>query len=329
MSFVVSLTDYTPPKRYDSQPWTRAQILYSLDNVQPYVILSTIILNPVDGNPAQPITRNFTVTAPTTAGWLLVVFFDAASGQAPTVAIQYPAPQGQGASNPTVISARYAVRHRLRDGIPLMDANPVPFNTVRLEDLTDQIPAVPTPIQTVFQCRYQDIPTQRYMNAQIIPGTLVAFVDNAWTSVTPTVDVDSNGNFTLPVAPVIALKITYAWQYLSDGEIDQFIDEARQWLREFSLVSQVPDGLVPALVSYAASRALMAIQRSATLAPVHAGDSQVDWSKLAEAYGKEVITQYNTACKERKEYYTQGPEALDPTAVDVSAPNIGPYTPMR
>jgi hypothetical protein len=200
---------------------------------------------------------------------------------------------------------------------------------VRLEELTDQIPAAATPTQTVFQARYVDVPTQQYMNVQVVAGTLVAYVDGSWVPTVPIADVDQNGNFTLPIAPVARLLITYAWQYLADGEIDQFVDEARQWLREFVAVTMIPDGLVPALVSYAASRALTALQRSATLAPVKAGDSDVDWSKLATAYQQAAKASYDLACSERTAYYTQGPEALDPLAIDVSAVHIPPYTPER
>lgn len=199
---------------------------------------------------------------------------------------------------------------------------------VRLEELSDQIGQAATPTLTVFQCRYADVPTQRYMNAQVVPATLVAYVDNAWTPTVPTRDVDVNGNFTLPVAPASRLLITYAWQYLSDGEIDQFVDESRQWLREFTDVTTIPDGLVPALVSYASARALRALQRSATLAQVRAGDSDVNWSELAKMYQGEADSQEKVGLAEREAYYTQGPEALAPS-VDVSSVSISPYTPRR
>lgn len=233
-----------------------------------------------------------------------------------------------GAANPTLTTLWNAVRHRIRDGVPTNDTTPVPFNMVRLESLSDQIPAAATPAQTVFQCRYADVPTQRYINAEVVPGTLVAYVDGSWAPTHPTVDVDVNGNFTLPIPPVNQLLITYAWQYLSDGEIYQFIDEARQWLRAFNNVTAVPDGLVPALVSYAASRALWALSRSATLAPVRAGDSDIDWSALGKNYQTAALAQEQLAQREWTTFYTQGPAALDPTAIDVSAVGIPPYTPL-
>lgn len=233
--------------------------------------------------------------------------------------------------NATIAGARNAVRHRIRDGVPVLDASPVPFNMVRLEDLSDQIPTPQpaTPTQRVFQCRYADVPTQQYMNCQVTPGTLVAFVDGSWAPTVPTLDVDQNGNFTLPVVPLQQLLITYAWQYLADGEIDQFVDEARSWLREFQSVAMVPDGLVPALVSYASFRALTALTRSANLAHVRAGDSDVDWSALSKQYLAEATAACKTATDERTVYYSQGPEALDPTAVDISAVAERPWTPLR
>lgn len=233
-----------------------------------------------------------------------------------------------GAANPSIASANNAVRHRIRDGVPTQDTVPVPFNMVRLEDLSDQIPLV-SPSQVIFQVRYQDVPTQRYMNAQVVPGTLVAYIDGSWIASTLAVDVNVNGNFTLHSAPQSGLLVTYAWQYLSDGEINHFIDESRQWLREFQSVAQIPDGLVPALVSYATSLALSALERTAILAPVRAGDSDIDWSKLSTAYCAAATQQYNLAMKEREQFYSQEPEFLDPNIVDVSHASFPSYTPLR
>jgi hypothetical protein len=83
-------------------------------------------------------------------------------------------------------------------GRPLGDATPVPYNLVRLEQLGDQIPAVATPTQRQFLVRFAGVPTEQYVTVQVIPATLVAYVDGSPTPVTPTVDVDRNGNFTLP-----------------------------------------------------------------------------------------------------------------------------------
>lgn len=230
----------------------------------------------------------------------------------------------------TVQTARWIVRNRIRDGVNYNAATPVPFNMVRLEDLSDQVPQIPTPLQTIFQCRFQDVPTQRYMNVNVVPGTLVAYIDGSWTPTVPIKDVDINGNFTLQFPPVRSVLITYAWQYLSDGDVDQYVDESRQLLREFQSVTTIPDGLIPALISYAAARALDGLGAVASrLATVKAGDSSVDWSALAKAFQMDAKAQYVRGDAERTSFYTQGPEAKDPTAIDVSAPTIQPYTPLR
>lgn len=235
-----------------------------------------------------------------------------------------------GSASPSLASALNAVRHRIRDGVPTLDTTPVPFNVVQLEELTDQIAIAATPTQTRFQVRFDDVPTGKYMHAQVVPATLVAYVDGSWTPTSPTVDVDVNGNFTLPTPPASRLLITYAYQYMSDGEVYQAIDEARQWLREFTTVTLIPDGLVPALIANAAGRCLASLaSTTARLAHVRAGDSDVDWSALTKSYQALSKAQMDQATADRASYYTQGPEALDPTVADVGAVWISPYTPER
>ncbi len=231
--------------------------------------------------------------------------------------------------SPTVASARNAVRHLIRDGMPSGDATPVAFETVRLEDLSDQIPLAAIPPQTVFQVRFDRVPTQRYITVQAVPSTLVAYVDGSWAPAPPTVDVDGNGNFTLPAAPTSQLLVSYAWQYFSDGAVDLHVDQARGWLREFTSITLIPDGLAHVLTRYAAAQALRALARQATLALVRAGDSEVDFSALAKAYITEANALEKTARTEREQFYSRGPEVLDPTAVDVSSLAIDPYEPRR
>ena len=333
MTFVITLDGSTPSPRNDAVPWTEAQISYSPDNgVTPFVLIDTLTLAPVDPDPRYPAVRDLTTSlSPAASGWFQVTFFDAVSNEdPPTSAIQYPTPQqAGGASNASVLTARNAVRHRIRDGVPTLDQNPVPFNMVRLESLSDQVPITATPVQTRFQVRFDDLPTGRYMNAQVCPGTLAAFVDGSWTATTPILDVDYNGNFTLPVPPVSALLVTYAYQLVGDGEVDQAVNEARSWLREYPTVDAIPDGLVPALISYAAGRVLAALSRTAILATVHAGDSTLNLSDLAKSYQALSASAYAQATAEREAFYTQSSEARDPTVADVAAVWISPFTPRN
>lgn len=232
-----------------------------------------------------------------------------------------------GSQSPTVESARYQVRHLIRDGMPALDANPTPFELVRLEDLSDQIVQQATPAQTRFQLRFQNVPLEQFATVFAVPATLVAYVDS-WTPTQPSLDVDRNGNFTLPVAPVVSLKVTYGWQFFQDSAIDNFVDQARQWLREFTAITLVPDGLNPALVYYAGALALKALARQLTLSPVKGGDADIDLSKLSASYAAQATALETTAAAQREAYYSRGPEPLAPT-VDMSATHQRSWTPRR
>jgi hypothetical protein len=232
-----------------------------------------------------------------------------------------------GSQNPTVQTARYQVRKQIRDGVPELDATPVPFEIVRLEDLSDQIVQQATPAQTRFQLRFQNVPLEQYVTVNAIPGTLVAYVD-AWTPTAPVQDVDQNGNFVLPVAPVASLKISYGWQFFNDPDIDTFVDQSRQWLREYQSVTNVPDGLNPALISYASSIALRALARLMTLGAVKGGDADIDLGALTKAYLAEATQLEAKACQQRSDYWSRGPEKLAPN-VDISSAGWRDWTPQR
>lgn len=232
-----------------------------------------------------------------------------------------------GQQNPSVQSARYQVRKQIRDGLPELDATPVPFEMVRLESLSDQVTTGVS--QTVFQLRFQNVPLEQFATVNAIPGTLVAFIDNSWVPTYPTVDVDQNGNFTLPSSPAQSLLVTYGWQFFSDSDIDNFVDEARQWLREFATVALVPDGLNPALIHWAASLALGALARQVTLSAIRGGDADIDLSKLTEAYSKQAADLNTLACSEREAYYSRGSESTDPTVVSVSSVGFRDWSPRR
>jgi hypothetical protein len=91
MSIVVSLEDYRPAPRYDSVPWTDAQIQEGTASDElAWVTLETQPLTPVDSDPANPMYRNFTTMLGTAADrWYRIVFLDASLnvGQ-PTIPVQ-------------------------------------------------------------------------------------------------------------------------------------------------------------------------------------------------------------------------------------------------
>lgn len=333
MTYVVTLSSFTPGVRLDGKPWTQAVIEEGPLERGTFTAIDTQALSPVDANPEHPATRSFTTTKATReAGWYRIRFEDG-EGHAQLSGAVYSPIQGvlTPAGNPTRLYARNAVRHQVRDGMPIGDAVPQPFNMVRLEPLTDQIPTAEqeaTPTHTTFQVRFDLVPTQGRMTVHAVPGSLVAYVDGSWTPTAPTSDVDDNGNFTLPVAPLKQLYVTYAWQYLSDGEIDNFVEEARRWLREFTTIEQVPDGLTSALVLYASARALKALERSANIANMKAGDAAIDFSELSKNYAKVAEGLEARAEKDREQYYSRGPEVLEPFA-EATPLAIDAFEPLR
>ncbi len=149
-----------------------------------------------------------------------------------------------------------------------------------------------------------------------------------WTPVHPTVDVDANANFTLPAAPTSSLLVTYGWQFYSDADVDGFVDEAREWLREYTDVTLVPDGLAPALIPYAGAIALRGLARKCTLADTRAGDAAVNFSALAKAYSADADKLEKEALAARQSYYSRADEALAPAA-SATGLSIDPFQPRR
>ena len=75
---VVSFTDYSPPPRYDDQPWIAARVEESLTKLGPWTAIDDITLVPADTDPEHPQSRNFTTeNATLDAGWYRVTFLDA------------------------------------------------------------------------------------------------------------------------------------------------------------------------------------------------------------------------------------------------------------
>jgi hypothetical protein len=82
---VVTLTDYQPTERFDGNAWTSARIEGSASSGGPWATVETIELDPVDADPKEPATRNFTTAqALTTQTWFRVVFVDDDDNELPT-----------------------------------------------------------------------------------------------------------------------------------------------------------------------------------------------------------------------------------------------------
>lgn len=89
MSQTISFTDYTPPARYDSLPWTHVQVQESdtatLSDTTVWTVIDTQALSPLDSDPSLPASRNVTTSnaSDTPALWYRLVWVDAATSTSP------------------------------------------------------------------------------------------------------------------------------------------------------------------------------------------------------------------------------------------------------
>lgn len=85
----LTLTDYTPVVRYDGTAWTSAQMFEAADPDGPWTLIETFVLEPVDADPENPETRDFTTTNATLeTGWYQIVWVDDFLNESSTPAVQ-------------------------------------------------------------------------------------------------------------------------------------------------------------------------------------------------------------------------------------------------
>lgn len=86
--YVITFEDFTPSARHDGFPWTHARVEEAEARIGPFTPIDTILLDPVDANPATPAERDITTEKATLpSGWYQLVFFDEQGNQQPTEAI--------------------------------------------------------------------------------------------------------------------------------------------------------------------------------------------------------------------------------------------------
>jgi hypothetical protein len=121
MSYVVSLEQFKPGQRYgDVGPWTRVRIEEAEAYDGPYTPIDELNLDPLDADPAQPQTRNFTTAEATIpAGWFKVVFLDAQDAEQPSRPVYFPSISD---GTPTLEELKRQVNVDRADKEPLLEA---------------------------------------------------------------------------------------------------------------------------------------------------------------------------------------------------------------
>lgn len=232
---------------------------------------------------------------------------------------------------PTGVTLTFSdrLRRAIQDG---QTSDGESMSVARLEDLTEQVMQQATPTGVQFAVRFAATPTQGYASTFVSPATLVAFVDGNPAPITPTVDVDANGVFTLAAPPAETLLVSYTWEYLQQPTIEAFLDEARAWVAgpaTFPTLEDVPDGLVPAVIDFAAARALRSLAAKLQLASAKAGDAGMDWSDITKAYTVQAKERAASAAEARKSYYSRADQTLAPASAISQIAVGGPITPIR
>lgn len=86
---LVSLADYTPAPRFDGVPWAQARLEESVAKDGPWTPRQTFALSPIDADPANPETRQFTtVNATLIDGWYRIVWIDGSFAESATEPVQ-------------------------------------------------------------------------------------------------------------------------------------------------------------------------------------------------------------------------------------------------
>lgn len=108
-----SFEGFAPPPRYDSLPWTKAELQESAERDAGYTTIETFTLVP-DKDPANPAIRNFTTAKATLdPAWYRFIWKDAAAATSTSDPIYTPTPV---AWRPTV--AEVAAHLRARTKVP-------------------------------------------------------------------------------------------------------------------------------------------------------------------------------------------------------------------
>ncbi len=142
MTYVVTLSRYTPLERDDTVAWTLAQIQEASDQTgTAATLIDTIVLYPVDPDPANPITRDLTTTKATLSqGWYRVLWVDGNSyTSSPTPWVQNLSALAGGV-RPTVteVASLLRARTKVRGGTEAKTFNTITRPTAdEVEELID------------------------------------------------------------------------------------------------------------------------------------------------------------------------------------------------
>jgi hypothetical protein len=148
-------------------------------------------------------------------------------------------------------------------------------------------------------------------------GTFLGVYVNS-TKVTATADDYATGEFTLTTAPVDGSRVeaTYYAQWFLDSELDEFLTTGSQWLGRGSTVSNIEDGLQPAVLKYASGEAYqkLSLRWVQHMSETYRLEDAVDpkTNQIVDPYDKASIAFKKEAEVLRDDFYKRQGQYLSP-----------------
>ena len=92
MAFTRSFEGFKPPRRFDSVPFVSVEIREAASESGTYSTIETVALSPVDTDPANPASRNFTTDEAVEAvGWYVIRWVDGGGAFSDSVPVRFGA----------------------------------------------------------------------------------------------------------------------------------------------------------------------------------------------------------------------------------------------
>ena len=159
------------------------------------------------------------------------------------------------------------------------------------------------------------------------PSTLAVEADGSVVAVSSEDDV--RGRFVLTNAPATSLFATYDFQFFTDAELTQIVNDALGFV-SVTAIGSVVAGLWDALIYKAASDAASKIAaRTGLYYNQAAGTKRADKGTIAEKYRLLAKDFFERATAERDQFYGPRKGAATAPAAGRISPNITPWTPRR
>lgn len=187
-------------------------------------------------------------------------------------------------------------------------------------------------VQDGVALKFKTFENRRISDLTTAVSPLGVYVDGSLVSVTA--DALEMGEFTLSVAPTNSqtLEASYYVQWFNDDELDTFLIQAAQWTSLGEDYTNVPVGLRPAVLDYAANlgykRLALWWARAISETYMYQEVPNKDRFAVVESYNKMAKDHAASAQKLRDDYYSRQGQALQPL-FGISAGKVRDVPPNR